>query len=209
MEAPSKKPITAVVIDPEELALVAALRANDPAAFETVARTHAPAMLAAARRLLGNEHDAQEAVQDALLSAFRRIETFSGRSRLSTWLHRVAINAALMKLRRRRGRDEQSIEHLLPAFLEDGHQAAPAAEWTDPAPRAMERKETRELVRRCVARLPESYRLILQLRDIEDLDTAQAAELLGVAPGVVKTRLHRARQALRALLDPHLREGAA
>jgi RNA polymerase sigma-70 factor, ECF subfamily len=192
-----------------EAEVVAALRAGDEGAYERLLRQHLPRLLAAARRILGNEEDAQEAVQDAFLSAFKGLPGFDGSARLSTWLHRIAVNAALMKLRGRRRRPEVSIEALLPRFREDGHQADPPAPWQESAEGLLSRKETRALVRAAIDRLPESYRTVLLLRDIEEMDTEETAELLGVGAGVVKTRLHRARQALRSLLDPIVRGGDA
>jgi RNA polymerase sigma-70 factor (ECF subfamily) len=115
------------------------------------------------------------------------------------------INAALAKLRRRRSRDERSIDDLLPQYLNDGHQADPAVEWRDTSEALLEREETRALVREAIDQLPEAYRTVLLLRDIEGLETDETARLLEVTTGVVKTRLHRARQAVRKLLDPHLR----
>lgn len=119
------------------------------------------------------------------------------------------VNTALMKLRRLRRHPEQPIDPLLPGFLDDGHQANPAASWAESAEEILQRQENRRLVRACIDRLPESYRTVLVLRDIEEMDTDTTARLLGVSLGVVKTRLHRARQALRALLDPHFRGGVA
>jgi RNA polymerase sigma-70 factor (ECF subfamily) len=193
----------------EEAELLRALRGNDPGAYERLVRQHLARMLAVARRILGNEADAQEAVQDAFLSAFKGLAGFDGASRLSTWLHRVAVNAALMKRRSRQRRPERPIDDLLPRFLEDGHQADPPAPWQDSAEELLGRQETRELVRRLIDELPDSYRTVLLLRDIEGLDTEETARLLGVTTSVVKTRLHRARQALRTLLDPHVRGGPA
>ena len=190
-----------------EAALLAGLRAGRDEAYEELVRTHAGRMLAVARRLLGDGEDARDAVQEAFGSAFRSIDRFAGESRLSTWLHRIVVNAALMKLRSRRRKPEEPLDPLLPSFLADGHRRDPGGPWQPAA--ALERAELRERVRRSIDRLPETYRTVLLLRDIEELDTAEVAELLGVAPGVVKTRLHRARQALRGLLDPELREGAA
>jgi RNA polymerase sigma-70 factor (ECF subfamily) len=189
----------------EEADLVAALRNNDAVAYEALVRQHLPRLLVVTRRILGNKDDARDAVQDAFVSAFKGIASFDGDSRLATWLHRIAVNAALMKLRSRRRRPEQSIESLLPRFLDDGHQADPPAPWADNAHDLLARRETREQVRAAIDRLPESYRTVLLLRDIEELDTEETARLLGVNDGVVKTRLHRARQALRTLLDPLVR----
>jgi RNA polymerase sigma-70 factor (ECF subfamily) len=191
-----------------EAALLEGLRAGAPDAFETFVRSCAPQALAVARRLLCNEQDAQDAVQEAFISAFTALPRFQGRSRLSTWLHRIVVNAALMKLRSRRARPEDPIEELLPRFLEDGHHAQRPAEWPEPADALLERKEVREHVRSCIDRLPESYRTVLLLRDIEELDTSETARLLGIAENSVKVRLHRARQALRTLLEPRFRRGA-
>lgn len=111
-----------------------------------------------------------------------------------------------MRLRARRARPEASIEDLLPKFVgDDGHHADPPAPWDETADVALERRETRQLVRAAIERLPETYRTILVLRDVEGLSTDEAAEVLGVTPNAVKVRLHRAHQALRTLLDPYFR----
>jgi RNA polymerase sigma-70 factor (ECF subfamily) len=184
----------------DEAALVEALRAGDPEAFETMVRLYAGRMLAVARRLVVNDEDARDVVQDALLSAFRSIRRFEGQSRVSTWLHRITVNTALMKLRTRRRKPEESIEPLLPAFLDDGHHSTRFAEW-EGADTLLERTEIREAVRAGIDQLPDAYRTVLLLRDIEELTTEEAADALDVTPNTVKTRLHRARQALRAALD--------
>jgi RNA polymerase sigma-70 factor (ECF subfamily) len=194
---------------PPESELLARLRAGDDAAFEEVVRENAARLLVVARRYLSSEEDAQDAVQDAFLSAFRSIGQFRGGSRLSTWLHRITVNAALMKLRTRRRRPEEPIDDLLPGFLGDGHMTQAPAEWRPLTDELMARAETRMLVMTSIKSLPESYRHVLLLRDIEELDTEEVAEILGVSPNAVKTRLHRARQALRRLLDPHLRRSSA
>ncbi|MGE0821603.1 MAG: sigma-70 family RNA polymerase sigma factor [Candidatus Binatia bacterium] len=196
--------------DDDEVSLLAGLRANNPQAFERLVRTHSSHLLAVTRRLLRSEEDARDALQDAFLSAFRALHTFEEGSLLSTWLHRIAVNAALMKLRIRKRRPEESIEDLLPKFTEDGHRedghrGNPTKPWKNPDA-LLERQETRAIVREGIDRLPETYRTVLLLRDIEELDTEEAAQMLGISPNAVKIRLHRARQALRTLLDPHFRE---
>jgi RNA polymerase sigma-70 factor (ECF subfamily) len=191
----------------DEEGLVSSLRAGDATAYEVLVRMYAPRLTAVARRIMNNEEDARDAVQDAFISAYRSIGSFGGDSRLSTWLHRIVVNACLMKLRSRRRKPEESIEPLLPTFLEDGHHAARFREWEDEIHGALERQERRALVRECIARLPETYRTVLLLRDIEGLDGQEVAVALGVTPNAVKIRLHRARQALRTLLDPHFKGG--
>ena len=166
-------------------------------------------MLAVARRILRDDDEARDTLQEAFVLAFRGISRFEGQSRLSTWLHRIVVNAALMKLRSRRAHPEESIEPLLPAFQEDGHATSVYGDWPERPDTALARAEVRSLVRSAIDRLPASYRTILLLRDIEELDTGEVAELLGVTANAVKIRLHRARQALRELLDPAMRRGFA
>jgi RNA polymerase sigma-70 factor (ECF subfamily) len=147
-------------------------------------------------------------VQDAFLNAFKNLDRFQGNAKLSTWLHRIAVNAALMKLRTRKRKPEQSIETLLPAFLEDGHHEERFQSWEESVDKTLERAETRELVRQQIDALPESYRTVLVLRDIEGLDTEETANMLGLSVNATKIRLHRARQALRAMLAPHFRRAS-
>ena len=136
-------------------------------------------MLAVARRFLNDEEAARDAVQDAFLSAFRGIQRFDGQAQLSTWLHRIVVNAALMRIRTRQRRPEQSIEPMLPVFAEDGHHAETVVSWTESGEHVLEQKETRALVRAAIAELPEAYRAVLLMRDIEGLSTREAADLVG------------------------------
>lgn len=195
----------------DEERLVAGLRAGEEQAYEQVVRDFGGRMLAVARRIVRNEEDARDAVQTAYLSAFRSIGSFAGGCRLSTWLHRIVVNAALMKLRRDRRRPEESIEDLLPRFLEDGHHAETFSPGDLPADEQLERAEVRALTRACIAELPEAYRTVLVMRDVEELATSEVAAALGITPNAAKIRLHRARQALTTLLRRRLavRDGRA
>lgn len=184
--------------------LLARLRAGEDAAYEALVRAYGGRMLAAARRILGREEDAQEAVQEAFFSAFRAIDRFHGQSRIGTWLHRIAINAALMKLRRIEHRPERAVEELLPAWGEDGSFARQPEPWSEPADDELLRDEAREVVRSKIAELPDPYRIALTLRDIEGLSNEELAANLGVSVNAAKIRVHRGRQALRTLLDPYM-----
>ncbi len=188
-----------------EAALIARLRAGENDAFEQLIRTHHQPLFRLARQLLGNDEDARDAVQDTFISVFKSIGKFEASSRLSTWLHRVLVNSALMKLRTRRRHPEEDIETYLPKFQEDGHQVTPSVEWNESVETLLERREMRDLVRTSIDQLPETHRVVLTLRDLEELSTDETAEILGVSPTAVKLRLHRARQALRTLLDPAMR----
>lgn len=188
--------------DRDQTDLIARLRAKDDDAFDELVCLASGRMLAVARRMLNREEDAQDAVQDAFLSAFKALDRFDGRSQLTTWLHRITVNACLMKLRSQRRRPERQIEDFLPNFIADGHQKNPSKSWTPEALQSIERNETRALVRAKIDELPEQYRVVLILRDIEELSTEETASALGMTTNAVKTRLHRARQALKGLLDP-------
>jgi RNA polymerase sigma-70 factor, ECF subfamily len=188
--------------DVDEARLVERLRAGDDEAYEELVRRFGARLLATARNFLPRTEDAQDAVQDAFLSAFRSFDRFRGGCRLSTWLHRIVINAALMKLRGASRRPETPIEDYLPRFDETGHHAAPVEEWTVSPEGALLSRETSERVRAAIEALPVSYRAVLILRDIEERSTEETAEILSVTRTAVKVRLHRARLALRTLLVP-------
>ena len=191
-----------------EACLLARLREGDPQAYEQLVRDYAARMLAVARRFLHNDADAGDAVQDAFLSAFKAIGGFTGGASLGTWLHSIVVRAALMKLRTRRRRPEQAIEDLLPQYTPDGHRVQPGPGWGQAVDQLAELGENRVLVRQCIEQLPAQYRTVLLLRDIEEYDTEETAKLLGINANAVKTRLHRARQALRTLLDPYFGSGS-
>ncbi len=184
----------------EETVLVAGLRAGEDWAYEAMVRQHGARLLSVARRFVRNEEDARDVLQSAYLSAFRAMDCFEGGAQLYTWLHRIVVNTALMRLRSQKRKPEESIEDLLPTFQSDGHHVEQFSDWSIPADQLIERREAREAVRRCIAQLPEQYRAVLLLRDIEERSTQEAADLLEMTPTAVKVRLHRARQALSTLL---------
>jgi RNA polymerase sigma-70 factor (ECF subfamily) len=187
-----------------EAQLLARMRAGDESACAWLVRHHTPRMLAIARRFLRCEEDRADAVQDAFLSAFRSLHAFEGNSTLATWLHRIVVNVCLMKLRAQSRSRAVPIDDLMPAFDDTGQQTRAVHPWAEQALSRLAREERRMQVRACINRLPDPYRSVLLLRDIEELDTEQTARHLGINSGAVKTRLHRARQALRTLLEPIL-----
>jgi RNA polymerase sigma-70 factor (ECF subfamily) len=188
-------------VDPDA-ELVGRLRARDERAFELVVRRYTPRLMAVAARFLRSPEDRADAVQDAFLCAFRSLPSFEGRARLSTWLHRIVVNVCLVKLRARARATLVPLRDLLPSGTHPNRRYEPF----DRSPAAplscLSSAETRAQVRACIDRLPEAYRTVLVLRDLKELDTGQAARAIGVTPGAVKTRLHRARGALRAMLAP-------
>lgn len=176
--------------------LVPRLRRGDDAAFEELVRTHTGRLLRVARRMLESEEDARDAVQETFIAAFRSIHEFESGALLATWLHRIVINACLMKLRTRRRKPEDEISGV--------ETAAPQRSAED----EVQADEVRRLVRRSVARLPEAYREVVTLRDLDELSTEEAAARLGTTANAVKIRLHRGRQALRTMLEPYLRKAS-
>ncbi len=186
----------------DDVELLERVRAGDERASEALVRRHDGRMLAVARRFLRTEEDSADAVQDAFLSAFRSLDGFKGNSALRTWLHRIVVNVCLMKLRARSRSREVRIDDLLPTFDETGHHSHPVRVWKDETRSRLTRAELRAHVRACIDRLPDPYREVLLLRDIEEFDTELTAQHLGINPGAVKTRLYRARQALQMLLEP-------
>lgn len=167
--------------------LITQLQAGDDEAYEQLVRIHSGALLRVARRFFGDTYDAAEAVQDTFISAYKAIGSFEESSRLGTWLHRIVLNACLLKLRRHRRSRCVPLNNLRLTVSE--------AKDTDHLLRA----ETCKRVRASVEQLPESYREVIQMRDLEGFNTNETARRLGTTEGVIKTRLHRARQALRAL----------
>lgn len=190
----------------DETDLLTRLRAGDPQGYETLLEVYGGRLHAAARRVLRCEQDSADAVQDALLAAFQSLESFEGHSQLGTWLHRIVINACLMKLRARSRRPTVSLEETFPAIARRNRAATAFSRTAEMPHEPLVNQETRAHVRQCIDQLPESCRAVLVLRDLQEYDTDKTALLLGTSRGAVKTRLHRARQALRTLLEPHFVE---
>jgi len=188
-----------------ETALLLHLRSGDKLVTERFVREHAGWMLALAQRYVRDAGLAEDCVQEAFLQAFRSIGEFEGRSALKSWLHRILINTALMKLRARRCAVERLVDDILPHI--DGECCRMQASWADMATphEILERKEARDLVVAKMMELPDSYRIVLLLRDIEGMSTEETATALGTTEGAVKVRLHRARAAFKALVAPVLR----
>jgi RNA polymerase sigma-70 factor, ECF subfamily len=182
------------------------------AELAAIVRANMGALRRTCRRLLQDEAEADDAVQESFLSAFAHLHTFRGQARLSTWIHRIAVNVCLMRLRQRialapaleSDACDEALDSLLPRYLADGHRADPLPAWSEGVDALAERRELCGRVRQLVQSLPEPHRTVLVLRDLEELSTEETANLLGVRVNAVKTRLHRARQALRTMLEREL-----
>ncbi len=174
-----------------------------------ILRLHGGRMLAAARKILANEDEARDAFQDGMLAAWKSLPTFEGRSELSTWVHRIVVNHALERLRKRQRQKEQSLESLLPTYTDYGHHLESPKRWAEEPAEILQRSELCYLVNEKIARLPESYRLPLILFEIENREISEIAALLCTSNNAVRIRVHRARQALKTLLEPHVVETEA
>ena len=162
-------------------------------------------MLSVARRITLDRALAEDCVQEALVKAIKAIGGFEGRSGLKSWLHRIVVNQALMKLRTRNRLSEDPIDDLLPAFDENACRIEGPWKQIAQPDELVEQASTRTLVHSKIGELPDSYRIVLQLRDIEEMTTQEVAEALGISEANVKVRLHRARSALKKLLEPLMR----
>jgi RNA polymerase sigma-70 factor (ECF subfamily) len=180
-----------------------------PLTPEQIFRDYAPRVYTLARRMLGNDADAEDVTQDVLLQVVRKLNTFRGESQFPTWLHRVTVNAALSKRRQRAQRQERETPDPLDQFLDNGHHHAAVRPWAvDPEQEALDR-ETQQLIEQAITDLPENYRDVYVLADVEGLSNPEIAEILGLNVGAVKSRLHRARLLMRDALAPHFEEVGA
>ncbi len=182
---------------------VEALLAGDRREFEKLVRQESPRLFRVIVRILRDDDETRSVMQETFLQAYQRLDTFRREAKLTTWLYAIGINLARASLRKTRRYDtleEADIERLQPAFSKGMY----AQTYTDWNPlRLAERSERQRLVRQAIDQLPPDYRLVVILRDLEGLSTAEAARVLDISEGALRVRLHRARQALRALLEPH------
>ena len=181
---------------------------GEPLTPETVFRDHAGRVYHLARRMLGSDADAEDVTQDVLLQVVRKLDTFRGESALSTWLHRITVNAALAYRRKKAQREEHQVRDPFENFLEDGFHRAPVNQWSISPEEQVLDEETQELIEQAIARLPESYRAVFVLADVEQLPNAEIAKILGETVSAVKNRLHRARLLMREALAPHFEEAS-
>lgn len=187
--------------------LLERIRAGDKTACDDCIRVHSPGIYRLALRLMRDQADAEDVVQETFLSAFKGIDRFDGRSGLSTWLYRIAFNAAMMRLRRRRPEfvpidtaDEPEGDLPIPEALVD---------WCLLPEQELVRAETWAEMERAIGELPPKLRAVFVMRDLEELSTVETADALGLSEQAVKTRLHRARLLLRERLTGYLAASAS
>ena len=182
-----------------------ALLKGDAVAFERVVQKESPRLFRMIMRIVQDEDEARSVMQETYLQAYKRLDTFRRESKFSTWLYAIGLNlarASLRKMKRFDALEEDKIDRLQPSFTGGMFSQSPEA-WN---PQKMaERAERKQLVHDAIAELPVDYRTVLTLRDIEELSTTEVAQSLDISEGAVRVRLHRARQALRGILDQYFR----
>jgi len=183
---------------------VDAILAGDRHAFEALVRGESPRLYRIIMRIVGDADEAQNVLQETFLQAYRGLDTFRRESKLTTWVYAIGINlsrAAVRRAKRFASLGESDLDRLQPEFRWGMYRETPES-WNPH--KLAEQSEMRSLVREAIGRLPEDYREVITLRDMEELATAEVAAILGITEGAVRVRLHRARQALKGLLDPNL-----
>ena len=193
--------VTEPQVHASEAALIERVAAGDTEAFYELVRPCERALFLAARGVLGNDADAEEIAQEAVLKAFSNLRRFRGESKFSTWLIQIALNEARMRLRKERRTLHESLDQPL---REDEGDYVPRdfADWREIPLEALQRKELRDALAKAIASLAPKYREVLILRDVEHLSIADTATVLGITEVSVKTRLLRARLQVRDALAP-------
>jgi RNA polymerase sigma-70 factor (ECF subfamily) len=188
-----------------DLELVALLQRGQKSAFREIVRRHQEKVYRLALRLTRDEARAQDAMQDAFLQVFRKISQFQEQSAFTTWLYRITVNAALMRMRSERRHQEASLEDASPRFSEAGEIAEPVDDWSTAIDDDAGNRELARYAAEAVDALPAAYRSVFLLRELEELSTEEVAEILELTVPTVKTRLHRARLALRKALSDRVK----
>src|SRR5512142_2692477 len=188
----------------DELALVQAAKAGDMQAFEELVKRYDRNVFRIAQHITQNREDAEDVVQDAFLKAYRNLEQFQGQSKFYTWLVRIAVNEALMRLRRRRPERMVSLDE----DINTGEDTIPreVADWAPNPEQLYNQSELREILQKTIQGLPPSFRTVFVLRDVEGLSTEETADALNLSIPAVKSRLLRARLQLRERLSRYFKK---
>ena len=190
-----------------EAGLIARIVAGEKELFHELIRPYERMVYLTLFAIVKNESEAEDGAQEAVISAYRHLASFRGDAKFSTWLVTIAINEGRKRLRKAKTAAEESIEEKEEAH-EGDYSPAPLTDWREIPLEALERKELREALRVAVRDLPDIYRQVFTLRDLEELNVEETAQALGISPGAVKVRLHRARMMLQKRLVPYLKTTA-
>ena len=198
------------MVEPDDRTLLDRTVSGDSSALEALMSRHSSRVYRLAYGIARNHADAEEIVQDVFLTLVTKGAGFEGHAALTTWMYRVTTNAALNKRRGKRRELEVSLEEHLPTFKEDGHREGDRsyvlADWSGMPEERLESAEVRKILEQAIDSLPDHYRAVLILRDVEELSNEEVAQIMDDSLASVKSRLHRARMALREQLTRHLGE---
>lgn len=192
----------------EDVELVRRARTGDIEAFEKLLGRHQQRVLRVVLSIVKEPMDAEEVAQEVFLTVFEKIDKFRGDASFTTWLHRVAVNAALMQRRKKKADRSVSLDEVMPAFDDKGMIAANVGDWTERAEDPVLQQEARAVIETAVDKLEEIYRTVFTLRDIQGFSTEETAAILDLSIAAVKTRLHRARLFLRSELADYFEKQA-
>ena len=190
-----------------EAGLIARIVGGEKELFHELIRPYERMVYLTLFSIVKNETEAEDGAQEAVISAYRHLTSFRGDAKFSTWLTTIAINEGRKRLRKAKSAAEESIEEEAEGH-EGDYTPAPLTDWREIPLETLERKEIREALRSAVAELPDIYRQVFTLRDLEELNVEETAEALGINANVVKVRLHRARIMLQKRLVPFLKTTA-
>ena len=205
MSSTNPKPLSSTIVREDEGALVSAAKAGDLQAFDELVNRYERRIFRLTMNITQNREDAEDAAQDAFLKAFQHLDSFQGGSRFYTWLVRIAVNEALMRLRRRRP-NVVSLDE--PVETEDDLMPREVEDWGPTPEQRFARSEMNGILTDSISSLDPIFRTVFVLRDVEGFSTEETAEALGVSEPAVKSRLLRARLKLRQKLNSHFQRSA-
>lgn len=195
----------------DDRSLLARAATGDASALEILMTRYSARVFRLAYGITRSAADAEEVAQDVFLQIVHKGAGFEGRAALGSWIYRITTNLSLNKRRGKRRERETSLDELLPTYLPDGHRAGDRAfllaDWSRTPEHELLSGESRRILEAAIDRLPEHYRAVLVLKDVEELSNEEVAQIVGDTIAAVKTRLHRARMALREELTRHLGAG--
>ena len=189
-----------------EEALVREFQGGDLEAYDKIAEIYQKKIYGLSFNLTRNQMDAQDVTQEVLLTLFRKIHTFQGKSAFSSWVYRITLNASYMKLRSKKKEPNVSIDELMPSFNGAGFQQEKIQDWSENTESLLFTNETSDVINKAIDLLPEKEKVVFLLRDVEGLSTEKAGEILDLTVPAVKSRLHRARLFLRKKLSSYFEE---
>ena len=189
-----------------EESLVRDLQNGNLEAYDKIAEIYQKKIYGLSLNLTRNQMDAQDVTQEVILTLFRKINMFQGKSAFSSWVYRIAVNASYMKLRSKKKEPNVSIDELMPSFNGAGFQQEKIQDWSENTESLIFTKETRDVINKAVDLLPEKEKVVFLLRDVEGLSSEKAGEILDLTVPAIKSRLHRARLFLRKKLSVYFEE---